>query len=60
MEMIIAFIVYLLIGFGVIYWIAGKSSSEENSAWVVAYSLGLFFWPAIIINYIRYKNKLNN
>lgn len=58
MEMIIAFIVYLLIGFGVIYWISGKSSSEENPAWVVVYAFGSFFWPAIIINYIRYKNKL--
>lgn len=57
MEIIVAFIVYLLIGFGVIYFIAGKSSSEENPAWVVAYVLGSLFWPVIIISLIYIKTN---
>jgi len=36
-------LIYWLIGFIIIYLMADKSKSTENSAWVVIYAFGSFF-----------------
>jgi len=51
-------LVYWLIGLATIFYISGKTSSEENPAWIIIYCLGPIFWPPILINYIRCKNKI--
>lgn len=54
---VLYFLAYLFIGFFIIYWVAGKSSSEENSGWVIAYIIGSLFWPIIICTYLFDKIK---
>lgn len=49
MEWILYCLVYWIIGFFIIYWMAGKTSSDENPAWVVIYAFGPFIWPIIIL-----------
>ena len=51
LTFIICLFIYLIIGVGVIYWFAGKSSKEENAAWVLIYAFGPFIWPIILYNY---------
>jgi hypothetical protein len=50
-------LIYWLIGFVIIYLIADKSESTENSAWVIAYAFGIFLWPIVICGYLY--NKIN-
>ncbi len=50
-------LIYVFIGLLVIYYISGKSSTQENSAWVIAYAFGIFLWPIVICGYLY--NKIN-
>lgn len=53
MEWILYCLIYYVVGLSVIYWMAGKSSSGENPAWVVIYAFGPFVWPIILYNYFK-------
>ena len=54
-------LIYWLIGFLIIYLMADKFESTENSAWVIIYAFGPFFWPILIGVYIftYLYNKIN-
>ena len=52
MEWILYCLVYWIIGFFVIYYMAEKSSSDENPAWVIIYAFGPFIWPVILCKYL--------
>lgn len=45
-------LIYLFIGFIIIFSIAKFNNRVDDSAWVIGYALGLAFWPIIVVKWI--------